>query len=370
MKHNPLNILVIEDVEDDYVLLQRNLKKHGLWKYGICVENIEELKHELYTKTWDIVISDNSLPQLNALDALKITKQINADIPFIIVSGTIKVEEAILAMKEGAADYLMKDNLAKLIPVVQREAKEARNRQQHKNLESDFMTFIYRCYHDLRGPIASLLGLVQIAYSDQTNLQQFDYLDHLARNVRKMDATLTQLLQIFAIREIVPQPETVSLAEIFEQCKKKLWKDYRVGELEWSLNLEQEEAIYTDKFLLKTVVEHILTNAIHYRSPARTLVIELSYDKNATHIELVLKDNGVGIPMSVLPKVFQMFYRGNEQSTGNGLGLYIVKTAVEKLGGQVAISSSVGIGTEVYINFPCIIDNSIKTKKLASFDYS
>lgn len=353
MKHNPLNILVIEDVEDDYILLQRNLKKHGLWKQGVRVENLEELEQNLHSQTWDIVVSDNSLPRLNALDALRATKKINAEIPFIIVSGSIKTENAILAMKEGAADYLMKDNLAKLIPVIQREVKEAKNRKEHKNLESDFMTFIYRCYHDLRGPIASLLGLVQIAYADQSSLQQYDYLDHLSSNVRKMDTTLTQLLQIFAIREINPKPENISLSAIFDECQEVFLSGNNTQAAKWQLTFAQEDdAIDVDRFLLKTIFEHIIDNSLQYKLSDKTLVIDLSYYKDSEYAKLVFKDNGSGISTNALPHVFQMFYRGNEKSLGNGLGLYIVKTAVEKLEGEVSIASEEGNGSEVTVTLP------------------
>lgn len=127
-----LNILIIEDSQDDYILITRNLKK----RFKISskrIEDKEELEASLMIGKWDVIISDNSLPNMDAIGALDITRALDTDVPFIIVSGTIGEEMAVKAMKSGANDFILKDSLARLNPVVDREIKEANNRRAKKS---------------------------------------------------------------------------------------------------------------------------------------------------------------------------------------------------------------------------------------------
>src|SRR5687768_4166692 len=124
----PLRVLLIEDSDFDATLLVRMLAKGGYKLQHERVETAEQL-HTALQRDWDLVIADYNLPQFSAPDALEIVKKTGRDIPFIIVSGAIGETTAVAAMKSGAHDYLMKGNLARLLPVVDRELREARNRE-------------------------------------------------------------------------------------------------------------------------------------------------------------------------------------------------------------------------------------------------
>lgn len=126
----PLWILIIEDSMDDTILLVRQLKKEG---YEFNYEKVEDaagLNAALDCREWDIIISDYILPQFSGLEALEILRHRNLDIPCIITSGKITEETAVAAMRSGARDYVMKDNLKRLGPIINRELDEARNRQK------------------------------------------------------------------------------------------------------------------------------------------------------------------------------------------------------------------------------------------------
>ena len=123
----PLRVLIIEDSDFDATLILRMLTRGGYDLHHRRVETAPELREALQ-EDWDLVIADYNLPQFSAPDALEIIKEGGRDIPFIIVSGAIGETTAVAAMKAGAHDYLMKDNLARLLPVIDRELREARNR--------------------------------------------------------------------------------------------------------------------------------------------------------------------------------------------------------------------------------------------------
>lgn len=133
---NPLSVLIIEDSEDDAQLVLREFYRHDIEVAATCIETREEMLYYLGKQPWDIIIADYSLPRFNGLSAIAELKKAGLDIPFILVSGTIGEELAVLAMKAGAQDYIMKDNLRRLIPAVERELRESRQRKQRARAEA------------------------------------------------------------------------------------------------------------------------------------------------------------------------------------------------------------------------------------------
>lgn len=130
-----LKVLIIEDSENDADLIIRQMKKSGDTIYHERIQTADEMKSALDILLWDVVIADYKLPQFDAPSALKLLQKTGQDIPFIVVSGTIGDETAVELMKSGAHDYLMKDRLTRLVPVVKRELGEAQVRRERKKTE-------------------------------------------------------------------------------------------------------------------------------------------------------------------------------------------------------------------------------------------
>ncbi len=128
-----LRVLLIEDNEDDALLLAHRFRSSGYTLDVLRVDTPDQTEEALRSKDWDVVISDHDLPGFSAIAALGIIKQLELDVPFIIVSGMIREETAITAMRAGAHDYLSKNQLERLIPAVEREVREAENRRQRQH---------------------------------------------------------------------------------------------------------------------------------------------------------------------------------------------------------------------------------------------
>ncbi len=131
----PIRVLIVDDSEDDGLLLVRNLKNGGFNPSYEQMDTAEAMSKALDNQTWDVILCDNSMPGFDASSALELYKDKGLDLPFIIVSGTIADETAVAAMKAGAHDYIMKDNLARLSSAIDRELREAKNRQERRNAE-------------------------------------------------------------------------------------------------------------------------------------------------------------------------------------------------------------------------------------------
>jgi diguanylate cyclase (GGDEF)-like protein len=141
----PLRLLQVEDTEDDAVLVQVALLRSGFDVFAKRVDTADGLRRELDNAQWDIVIADYTMPGFSGTKALAIVRDRHPDLPFIFVSGTIGEDTAVAAMKTGAHDYIMKDNLKRLAPAVERELREAAVRRE-RNLASQRVAYL--AYHD------------------------------------------------------------------------------------------------------------------------------------------------------------------------------------------------------------------------------
>lgn len=174
----PINVLIVDDSEDDGLLLIRQLKNGDFNPTYEQVDTAEAMSEALDKKTWDLILCDYSMPSFSAAAALELYKAKGCDIPFIIVSGTIVDEVAVAAMKAGAHDYIMKNNLARLSPAVVRELREAKNRHarreasaQLRKSEEKYRTL----FEDSRDAIYITAAKGELIDFNQSTLELFGY---------------------------------------------------------------------------------------------------------------------------------------------------------------------------------------------------
>ena len=142
----PLRVLQVEDREDDAVLVARELTRAGYDVFSVRVDTAETLCRELDHAQWDIVIADYTMSELSGAKALTIVREHDLDVPLIFISGTIGEETAVAAMRTGAQDYIIKGNLTRLAPAVERELRDAAVRHE-RNLANQRVTHL--AYHDV-----------------------------------------------------------------------------------------------------------------------------------------------------------------------------------------------------------------------------
>ncbi len=149
----PLRVLVVEDSEDDTHILMLELQRDGFDATFERVDTAVGMSNALEGQTWDVIISDHSMPGFGSIDALKLLKERQLDIPFIVVSGTIGEDVAVNVMKAGASDYVMKGMLGRLAPSIERELREVESRRERRRVEE--------ALKHMQGVLAYLAAIVE-----------------------------------------------------------------------------------------------------------------------------------------------------------------------------------------------------------------
>ena len=157
----PLRVLLVEDNADDAFLLERHLRRAGYTPQITRVETADAMVETLeqLAEGWDIILADYTLPTFSAPEALRLLKNTRYDVPFIMMSGAVSEETAVAAMRAGAHDYVSKQNLARLVPAIERELKEAEERHRKRTAERALRSSEERFHRLVEGmPLALLIS--------------------------------------------------------------------------------------------------------------------------------------------------------------------------------------------------------------------
>ncbi|MEM7110496.1 MAG: MASE1 domain-containing protein [Bacteroidota bacterium] len=224
------------------------------------------------------------------------------------------------------------------------------NRKLRKaNVELD--NFVYSVSHDLRAPIASVLGLVNLAKQEKDVAMLRKYLLMIAQSAEQQDTFIKDILDLSRNARLEVVHEQISfekmINDIFDQLKYGSEEKTVTKEIE----IDQTHLFKSDTKRLKVVFNNLISNAIRY-SNGKDPHIKITAKIDDTTARIAVVDNGKGIPKKHLKNVFKMFYRATEDNAGSGLGLYIVKETVDKLRGSINLDSELKKGTTVMIEVP------------------
>lgn len=216
---------------------------------------------------------------------------------------------------------------------------------EQKNDELD--TLFYKASHDLKSPVTTLVGLCHLLRLEHKGLGENESFLHLEQTITRLKNQNESLLQLTRIQDWKPTIKTVSLSHLVNSIFVEL--PSRNAELKLTdLNV----GIDTDDRLLGVAVKSILENGLIFKKPNTTPQLIVDYVRIPGQHKLTISDNGIGIPLHDLDHVLTMFYKASTHSSGNGMGLYIARKAVEKLSGEIVVSSTEGEGSSFSIFLP------------------
>ena len=225
--------------------------------------------------------------------------------------------------------------------------------QQLQQINDDLETFLYRSYHDFSGPLRTIIGLCNLGkyYIEYQDVIQL--LDKINFTSLKMDKLLTKLKQLLIIGSKEQQLETEDVRKQLELVKETFQQEISDKHIKFTITGETQLPIRSYSELLQICLQNLIENAVIFSDPLKSnpfIKIELKDMPNS--IEIIISDNGIGINKNHQYEIFEKFFRGSEQSEGNGLGLYLVKIAIEVLKGSISFQSTPNVGSTFIITLP------------------
>lgn len=220
---------------------------------------------------------------------------------------------------------------------------------QKANAELD--RFVYSASHDLRAPLSSLLGLIEVAKLDHASVDR--YLDMMKTKIHDLEDFIKEIISYSRNARVEVKRQPVNLKQTVEEVTEAL--TFSVGNPDICIEnvVPSDMVLHTDGLRLKIVLSNLIDNSLKYRDERKEkpyIRIEAA-ERDGVNL-IIVKDNGVGIDQLYLDKIFQMFFRASENSKGSGLGLYIVKEALNKINGSIQVESSLGSGTTFMVRIP------------------
>jgi len=382
-----LRVLCVDDSEDDIILLIRALKEGGYDPVYTRVDTAADMEAALDEEEWDIVIADYSMPRFSAPDALHLLNSKNPAVPFIIVSGAIGEETAASALREGARDFINKDNLTRLIPAIQRELREAESRKQREQAEKDKKHIEEQLFqaqkmeaigrltggvaHDFNNLLTVINGYSELILANMPkDDQNFEHVQ-LIRQAGRRAENLTRQLLAFSRKQTL-KPVVLDLNELLYNMEKILHR--LIGEDIDFITAYADDLKYVkaDPSQMEQVILNLVINSRDSMPKGGKITIETDnvylgrpinegdeISQTGLHVMFAITDTGVGMDESTKVKIFEPFFTTKDKGKGTGLGLSTVYGIVKQSGGSIIVDSRPGKGS-IFKVFLKAIEEDVK----------
>ena len=351
---------------DDLIWLFKNFRNVSFFAKAIkeweeadkLVEELEQIGNTVNQK----IISNN----LSNQDKEVILKKIK------VISSKLTLNERLFSETLSSGSRLVKDILLVInffltlliigsasIYYMLMINKLRRSKQEieetNKNLtiaNKELDKFVYSASHDLRSPILSLKGLIEIMNTENDMTQIRNYLELMQESLDKQDQFIKDIIDYSKNKKTKTTLSKVNLSQIIEEAiiQNQYREEFKRINISKELNID---SIYSDELKLKIIINNILTNAIKYSDTQKEspfITIKTYQDKD--YIYISIEDNGIGVKKEYQNKIFDMFFVTNNDNKGSGLGLYLVKDTIENLNGTVEITSEINLGSKFTVKIP------------------
>lgn len=225
--------------------------------------------------------------------------------------------------------------------------------------------FLYSTSHDLRGPLTSLMGLVNLMRKETTSELMQTYVEQVSKSTHKLDNVIKDMISFAKNAHQKVKSDKISFEKMVNDALLQFQYHPNFNKINFVINIDEQLPFYSDSERIESIFNHLFKNGISFMDPSKSnpyIRIDVNVYGEVVIIEIV--DNGIGISRTSKGKVFEMFYRGSEQSTGSGLGLYLVKETIERLSGRISLETEIGHGSIFHIEIPNGTKGKLMSKKL------
>ncbi len=368
-----LRLLHLEDSDLDHELVIHQLTEGGFQCVVRRAQKRDEFRQALEEGCNDIILADYSLPSFDGVSALKMAQEHCPDTPFLFVSGAMGEEVAIETLKSGATDYVLKQNLERLVPSVRRALREATDRAERRRLEEQLREraeelaeahrrkdeFLAMLSHELRNPLAPIRNALQfMRMSGKLDPASAQARDIIERQATHLSQLVDDLLDVTRITrgKVQVRRERIDLATVAHSATETVRPLLETRQHRLTLDLGTEPVLAdADSLRVEQVITNLLTNAAKYTDPGGQIWLTISREGEQAVIRV--RDTGIGIPPELQARIFDLFMQAEpafDRSLGGlGIGLTLVRRLVELQRGSIAVySQGPGHGSEFTVRLP------------------
>lgn len=356
-----VRVLVVEDDSNDAELALQTLRQDGFEVRSDVVQTLEDFSASVCSKKYDLVLADYNLRGWRGMESIEILHEQGVDIPVIVVTGALGEVNAVECIKQGAADYVLKDNLLRLPMVVRRALREGQLRQQHRRDQEELLRsnqdleqFAYVASHDLQEPlrmVAIFTRLLGERYRGKLDEQADKYIQFASEGAIRMQTLIQDLLAFSRVGRGGIAAKRVDCNQVVEQALKDLHTSIQKSGAR--INWDPLPVVVADGGLLTQLFQNLIGNAIKFRRLEHP-TIHVSAREQPLEWQFAVADDGIGMMPEHGEIIFQIFKRLHTRAEypGNGLGLAICKKIIEHHGGRIWVESKPGEGSTFHFTLP------------------
>jgi signal transduction histidine kinase len=205
----------------------------------------------------------------------------------------------------------------------------------------------------LKGPIASLLGLSELAKKDIKDADALHYLGMYENQIKRLNMIVMELINITELNYRDVQLSKINFYEIIDNCITAYTYLPHFDKIKFRIDVGSDLKFNSEWYIVNTILQNLIENSIKYIDIEKNQqIVDISVKRDRNNIIIKLADNGLGIPAEHQERIFEMFFRASNNAEGTGLGLFILKRAVERLKGDVSLTSELSKGTTFIISLP------------------
>jgi len=278
---------------------------------------------------------------------------INDELDSHSIEYQIKDADGKVMYLESVMNNLLANNSVQGVVVNSRDItqrKETENKLMQTNFELD--SFVYRASHDLRAPLRSVLGLLNLIRMEPKEDQKSAYVNLAEKSINKLDSFILDLTNFSRNTRLEIIQEEINFRSVIEECIDNLKYMENADRVRSVLEINDDVPFLSDNGRMAILFQNLISNAIKYQRTNTDSFVKIEIETNYSGATIKVSDNGKGISAEYLDKIFEMFFRASEDSYGSGLGLYITRQVVEKLHGKIDVESVFNEGTIFTVFLP------------------
>lgn len=228
------------------------------------------------------------------------------------------------------------------------------NLEELKQTNAELDRFVYSVSHDLSAPLRSIQGLVNISRLDPLPQAKEEYLNKIGTSVDKLDGFIKEILDYSRNNRMSVSLEKIVLTDLCQEMMEELQYVDNFKKMKFEISNLAGKTVLTDRLRLEIILKNLLSNAIKFQKKEghENPFIRITCTAGPDSVEIAVADNGEGIQKEVMPKIFEMFFRGHVHSNGSGLGLYIAQEVADKIGATIRVASEYGKGSTFTVVLP------------------